>query len=183
MIVKSTDFQGLFILEPKIFKDERGYFFESFKLEELRGLYNKDLCFIQENESKSVYGTLRGLHYQTASYSQTKLVRVVSGKVLDVVLDLRTNSDMFGKTYSIILDDENKKQLLIPKGFAHGFVTLSKEAIFSYKVDEIYSPENEAGIIYNDSKLSIDWIISPKDIIISGKDQLHPEFDNQLQYF
>lgn len=180
---KKTNFEGLFVLEPKVFKDDRGYFFESFKQQELNDICDKNISFIQENESKSSFGTLRGLHYQEGAFAQTKLVRVVSGKVLDVVLDLRAGSDTFGQTYSIILDDENKNQLLIPKGFAHGFITLSEEAIFSYKVDENYSPENENGIKYNDPTLAINWMISKEQLIISDKDLIHPEFGHRKHYF
>ena len=183
MEYKTTGFEGLLVLEPKVFTDERGYFFESFKQQSLNEAFGGKLDFIQENESKSLFGTLRGLHYQEGSYAQTKLVRVTQGRVLDVVLDLRKSSDTFGKIYTVLLDDENKKQLLIPKGFAHGFITLSNEAIFNYKVDEYYSPAHESGIKYDDSKLAIDWVLSKDKIKISDKDLNNPEFDFCKNYF
>lgn len=169
MRVLKTEIDDLFIIEPNLFEDSRGYFMESFNEKEFKK-YFQNIKFIQDNESKSSFGVLRGLHYQTPPFAQTKLVRVIKGKVLDVVVDLRKNSSTFGKHFSIILSAENKKQFLIPKGFAHGFLVLSNEAIFSYKVDNIYSPNNEEGIIYDDETLKIDWTINKELIKVSKKD-------------
>lgn len=168
MEIIKTPIQGLVILKPKVYDDERGYFMETYKESFIKENF-PNLNFVQDNESKSTYGVLRGLHYQKPPYEQTKLVRVISGKVLDVAVDLRINSKTYGKHKSIILSDENKIQFLIPKGFAHGFVVLSKEAIFSYKVDNVYAPNHDTGILYN--SLDIDWRISEKDIIVSEKDK------------
>mgnify|MGYP003706025309 FL=1 len=170
-----TSIQDLFIIEPKIFSDDRGYFMESFKDNWFKKEF-PEIKFIQDNESKSTYGILRGLHFQKPPFSQTKLVRVVKGKVLDIAVDLRKKSKTYGKFESIILSDENKKQLLVPKGFAHGFLVLSKVAIFSYKVDNIYSKDHDSGIIWNSKDLNIDWNISTDHIKVSEK-------DNNLQYF
>lgn len=172
-----TEIIDVVIIEPKVFGDNRGYFFESFKKE----LFEKELGninFIQENESKSSFGVLRGLHIQKPPFTQAKLVRVIAGEVLDVVVDLRTDSSTFGKHLAIKLSDENKRQLFIPRGFAHGFVVLSNSAIFSYKVDNYYNLESESGIMYDDSTLSIDWILDSKNIQLSSKDKILPEFFN-----
>jgi len=177
MKVIKTDFPDLLIIEPKVFEDTRGYFFESFnsmKFQE-QGI---DITFVQDNESKSTYGVIRGLHYQLSPYSQTKLIRVISGKILDAVVDIRQNSPTFGKHFSIELSSENKTQLLVPKGFAHGFSVLSEAAIVSYKCDELYNPEAERGIRYNDPKLKIDWKIDNEKTIVSSKDKVHPELAN-----
>lgn len=158
------------LCEPKILSDERGYFSETFrqnKLEEFLG-YSVDFC--QENESNSSYGVLRGLHYQTNPYAQTKLVRVLQGAVLDVSVDLRKDSPTFGKHIAIELSEKNKSQILIPKGFAHGFIVLSKEAVLAYKVDNYYHQASERGIAYDDKNLAIDWRLHPKDIKVSLKD-------------
>ncbi|MCK5822244.1 MAG: dTDP-4-dehydrorhamnose 3,5-epimerase [Bacteroidales bacterium] len=169
MNIVETGIEGLIILEPRVFEDSRGYFFESFNLKEWRDLgINQD--FVQDNQSKSSYGVIRGLHYQLAPYSQTKVVRVLLGEVLDVAVDLRKESDTFGKSFSTLLSAENKRQMLIPKGFAHGFAVLSNEAVFYYKCDELYKPESERGIIYTDLDLAIDWMIPEDKRIISGKD-------------
>lgn len=170
-----TPIKDLYVIEPKIFGDNRGYFFESYKknfFEEHIGKVN----FIQDNESMSSYGVLRGLHYQIAPYEQAKLVRVIKGRVLDVAVDIRKNSETFGKHFSIELSEENKKQMFIPSGFAHGFVVLSDLAIFSYKVDNLYSPENERGIKCNDNDLNIDWKIEENNLILSDKDKILPSF-------
>lgn len=169
MEIIKTSIEGLVIIQPKIFQDERGYFMESYKQSFIDKNF-PDFKFIQENESKSSFGVLRGLHFQKPPYEQTKLVRVVRGRVQDVAVDLRKGSPTFGKHESIILSDENKKQLFIPKGFAHGFLTLSEEAIFSYKVDGIYNSDSESGISYNDDILSINWNIKRENIILSKKD-------------
>ncbi|CAM1368912.1 dTDP-4-dehydrorhamnose 3,5-epimerase [Tenacibaculum soleae] len=184
MIFTRTEIQDVVIIEPRVFKDERGYFFESFnqqKFNEQLGTIN----FVQDNESKSVFGTLRGFHFQKPPFAQAKLVRCIQGKVLDIAVDIRKNSPTYGKHVAVELSDENKKQLFIPRGFAHAFVTLSEEAVFAYKVDNWYAPECDAGIIYNDSDLNIDWKINPKEIILSSKDELLPtlkEFKTPFMY-
>lgn len=170
-----TEIPDLVIIEPKVLGDTRGYFFESYRKE----LFEKEIGkvdFIQDNESKSSYGILRGLHIQKPPFTQAKLVRVIAGEVLDVAVDVRIDSPTFGKHIAIRLSDENKLQLFIPRGFAHGFVVLSKEAIFSYKVDNYYNLESESGIVYNDLNLNIDWIIESKNIKLSPKDNFLPEF-------
>jgi len=173
MKIVETTIKDLVIIEPKVFGDERGYFFEAFnqkKFEDLGLNYN----FVQDNESKSSYGVLRGLHYQLEPYAQAKLVRVLSGNVLDVAVDLRKGSPTFGEWFGIELSGENKKQFLIPKGFAHGFVVLSEEAVFQYKCDEFYNPVYERGIIFNDPIINIDWKLTEKDIHLSKKDSELP---------
>jgi dTDP-4-dehydrorhamnose 3,5-epimerase len=169
MEIIKTSIEGLVIIQPKVFKDERGYFMESFKESFIKENF-PDIHFIQDNESRSTYGVLRGLHFQKPPFEQTKLVRVIDGEVLDVAVDLRKNSPTYGKWESIVLSGENKKQFFIPKGFAHGFITISKEAVFSYKVDNPYSKDYESGVIFNDTSLSIKWGISQSEIIVSPKD-------------
>lgn len=176
MNIKETNIKGLLIIEPKIFKDERGYFFESYSARDFNKILG-DINFVQDNESKSSYGVLRGLHFQKGEYAQSKLVRVVKGKVLDVAVDIRRNSKTFGQHHSIILSEENHFQFFIPKGFAHGFAVLSDEAIFQYKCDAFYSMGNEGAIIWNDKTLNIDWLLPEKDIILSEKDKHHPTFE------
>ena len=158
------------LCEPKILSDERGHFSETFRQDKLNEFLGYSVNFCQENESKSSYGVLRGLHYQTNPYAQTKLVRVLQGAVLDVSVDLRKDSPTFGKHVSIELSEENKKQIFIPKGFAHGFIVLSREAVLAYKVDNYYHQESERGIAYNDNSLAIDWKLNPEDIKVSLKD-------------
>lgn len=165
-----TFIKDLFIIEPQVFKDDRGYFMESFKDNWFKNEF-PTINFIQDNESKSTFGVLRGLHFQSPPFSQTKLVRVVKGKVLDVAVDLRKESQTYGEFESIVLSDENKKQFLVPKGFAHGFLVLSKVAIFSYKVDEIYSKSHDSGIVCNSNDLNIDWKINVNEIQVSEKDK------------
>jgi dTDP-4-dehydrorhamnose 3,5-epimerase len=169
MEIVKTSIEGLVIIQPKVFEDERGYFMESYKESFIKENF-PDIHFIQDNESRSTYGVLRGLHFQKPPFEQTKLVRVIDGEVLDVAVDLRKESPSYGKWESIILSGENKRQLFIPKGFAHGFIVLSKEVIFSYKVDNPYAPGCDSGIKYDDKELSIDWILSQSDIIISERD-------------
>ncbi len=164
-----TDIKGLYEISPNVFEDNRGYFSETFSLSSFKDIFG-EVEFIQDNESKSCFGVLRGLHIQKKPFEQSKLIRVIEGEVLDVVVDLRENSQTYGKTFSIILNDINKKQLFIPRGFAHGFVVLSESVIFSYKVDNYYSPENETGIIWNDEDLNIDWKIDLSKLILSEKD-------------
>lgn len=170
-----TDIKDLYIIEPKVFSDDRGYFFESFS--QLQFLNEKlNYTFVQDNEAKSNYGVIRGLHYQLNDKAQSKLVRVIQGTVLDVVVDIRANSETYGKVFSIELTESNKLQLLIPKGFAHGYSVLSETAIFSYKCDEFYSKDNEGGINLFDATLNIDWRIPSSQVIISEKDKLWPNF-------
>ncbi len=176
MIVKETKLEGCFILEPKVFEDIRGHFFESFNQNIFNQLIGQSVNFIQDNESFSSKGVLRGLHYQKGEYAQGKLVRVIKGKVLDIAVDIRSGSTTFGEYISLELSQENKKQLYIPRGFAHGFIVLSDNAVFSYKCDNFYNKESERGIIYNDEDLKIDWRLNKEDIIVSEKDQLLPNF-------
>ena len=177
MEIVKTSIEGLVVIEPKVYKDERGYFMESYKESFVEENF-PSIHFIQDNESKSSYGVLRGLHFQKPPFEQTKLVRVIEGEVLDVAVDLRKNSPSFGKWESVILSGDNKKQFFIPRGFAHGFVVLSKEAIFSYKVDNNYSPLHETGIRYDEKDLNIDWILPKSHLTISNKDKELP-FLNQ----
>jgi dTDP-4-dehydrorhamnose 3,5-epimerase len=173
-----TSIPDVIICKPNIINDERGYFFESFKKSILEKYLGFPLDFCQDNEAKSTKGVLRGLHYQLPPFAQTKLVRVIFGSVLDVVVDIRKDSPTFGESVATELSDENKFQLLVPKGFAHGYVVLSDEAIFGYKVDNYYNRESERGIIYNDNNLNIDWKLSNKNLIISKKDMVHSSFKN-----
>ena len=170
MEILKTSIEDLLVLQPIIFQDQRGYFMEAYKETFIKENFS-DIHFIQDNESRSSYGVLRGLHFQKPPYEQTKLVRVIEGKVLDVAVDLRIKSATYGKWESVILSGDNKKQFLIPKGFAHGFVILSEYAIFSYKVDNPYSPNHEDGIRYDNPKLNIDWKINNEDIILSDRDK------------
>ena len=165
-----TEIDGVWIIEPKVFNDERGYFFESFKQAEFDKNIGYHVDFIQDNESKSSYGVLRGLPYQEGDTSQAKLVRVIKGKVVDVAVDLRKSSPTFGKYVMVELSDENKRQFFVPRGFAHGFLVLSDEAIFTYKVDNVYSPQTEASLRWNDETVSVKWPIDAKDVILSDKD-------------
>lgn len=178
MNVIKTKVKDLLIIEPQVFTDGRGYFFESYNKKKLEDLIGKQYNFVQDNESKSSYGVIRGLHYQLAPYSQTKIVRVLEGRVYDVAVDLRTDSPTFGEWVSVELSGENNKQFLIPKGFAHGFSVLSETAVFAYKCDEYYYPEAEAGIVYNDPSFGIDWKIPEKNSRLSEKDKILPELKN-----
>ena len=173
MEYKKTTIEGVYIIEPKVFNDARGYFFEAWKKEEFEQHIGK-VEFVQDNESKSSYGVLRGLHYQKGDCSQAKLVRVIKGKVLDVAVDIRKSSPTFGKYVMVELSDENKCQFFIPRGFAHGFLVLSDEAIFTYKVDNPYAPQADAGIRWNDPDINIQWPIDPKDVQTSEKDLKQP---------
>ena len=170
------------LCEPKTLSDERGYFSETFREDKLEKFLGFPVNFCQENESKSSYGVLRGLHYQIAPYAQTKLVRVLQGTVLDVSVDLRKDSPTFGKHVAIELSEENKKQILIPKGFAHGFIVLTKEAVLAYKVDNFYHQASERGIAYHDKNLAIDWKLNSKEIKLSTKDANHALFE-QVDFF
>ena len=173
MAIIKTAFPGLVIFEPIVLKDSRGYFFESYseRVFHAEGINDR---FVQDNQSKSSYGVIRGLHYQLNPHAHTKLVRVLSGKIMDVAVDIRTGSPTYGKAFSLELSAENNKQLLIPKGFAHGFSVLSETAEVIYKCDEFYHKDSEAGIIYNDAALNIDWQIPAGKAIISEKDQQQP---------
>ena len=182
MKIIDTPISGLKIIEPKIFNDDRGYFFESFN-ESVFSDHGLNYNFIQDNESKSCFGVIRGLHYQLEPYSQAKLVRVLQGSVFDVAVDIRKGSPTFGKWYGVELNSENKLQLLIPKGFAHGFSVLSETCIFIYKCDGLYKKEAERGIIYNDLSLKIDWKINSENKIISEKDKIQPSFSSAENNF
>lgn len=173
MEFKKTDIKGVYVIEPRVFNDARGYFFEAWKQAEFDANIGK-IEFIQDNESKSSYGVLRGLHYQKGVYSQAKLVRVIKGCVLDVAVDIRRNSPTFGKHVMVELSEVNKRQLFIPRGMAHGFLVLSDEAIFTYKVDNIYTPQAEAGIRWNDPDVGIQWPIDAEKVITSEKDLRQP---------
>ena len=164
-----TEIQGVYVLEPRVFQDARGYFMETWNQADFDKHIGK-VTFIKDNESKSSYGVLRGLHYQKGEFSQAKLVRVIKGCVLDVAVDIRRSSPTFGKYVLAELSEENKRQLFIPRGFAHGFLVLSDEAVFTYKVDNVYAPQAEAGIKWNDEDIAIEWPIDPKDLILSEKD-------------
>jgi dTDP-4-dehydrorhamnose 3,5-epimerase len=172
-----TEFPGLIIIEPTVFKDSRGYFFESYNENNFKA-GGIGIKFVQDNQSKSAYGVIRGLHYQLDPYAQTKLMRVLSGSILDIAVDIRTGSPTYGKAFSIELSAENNKQLLIPKGFAHGFSVLSDTAEVMYKCDEFYQKESEAGIAFNDPVLNIDWKIPADKAIISEKDMNQPLLAN-----
>ena len=173
MEFKKTAIEGVYVIEPRVFNDARGYFFEAWKKEEFEQNIGK-VEFVQDNESKSSYGVLRGLHYQKGAASQAKLVRVIKGRVLDVAVDIRKSSPTFGKHVMVELSDENKRQFFIPRGFAHGFLVLSDEAIFTYKVDNPYAPQADAGIRWNDPDVGIEWPIDPKDVQTSEKDLKQP---------
>lgn len=173
MEFKKTAIEGVYIIEPKVFNDARGYFFEAWKKEEFES-HIGPVDFVQDNESKSSYGVLRGLHYQKGEFSQAKLVRVIKGKVLDVAVDLRKSSPTFGQHVMVELSDENKRQFFIPRGFAHGFLVLSDEAIFTYKVDNVYAPQADAGIRWNDPDIGIEWPIDYAQVQTSEKDLRQP---------
>ena len=173
MEYKETKIKGVFIIEPKVFNDARGYFMEAWKQAEFDEHVGRTV-FIQDNESKSSFGVLRGLHYQKGDASQAKLVRVIKGKVLDVAVDIRKSSPTFGQHVMVELSEENKRQFFIPRGFAHGFLVLSEEAIFTYKVDNPYAPQCDAGIRWNDPDLGIEWPIDPAKVLTSEKDLKQP---------
>ena len=173
----ATALEGCYIIEPKVFKDERGYFMESFNENTFQKGTETTTHFVQDNQSFSSKGVLRGLHYQVGEHAQAKLIRVLSGEVLDIAVDIRPNSKTYGKHVSIVLSGENQKQLFIPKGFAHGFLVLSKTATFFYKCDNFYNKESEGGIIYNDPTLNIDWGFLEKELLISEKDKVQPTLD------
>ena len=182
MEVIKTNIEGVVIIEPRIFKDDRGYFFESFSQRE----FEEKVCkttFVQDNESKSSYGVLRGLHFQKPPFAQSKLVRVIKGAVLDVAVDIRKGSPTFGQYVSVELTGENHRQFFIPRGFAHGFSVLSEEVIFQYKCDNFYSPQSEGAIAWNDSDLNIDWRIPVEEVVLSEKDSKHPKLKDWQSVF
>ena len=177
-----TDIPGVVIVEPKVFGDSRGYFFESWSQKDFNAQV-RPVHFVQDNESRSSYGVVRGLHYQRGFYSQSKLVRVVSGRVLDVVVDIRVGSKWFGKHVSCELSSDNHRQLFVPRGFAHGFAVLSPEAVFQYKCDNPYAPDQEGAIAWNDPALGIDWGIPGSDVILSPKDGNNPLLSEATDLF
>lgn len=182
MEIIKTKIEGVVILEPRIFRDARGYFFESFSQRE----FEEKVCgttFVQDNESYSSYGVVRGLHFQKPPFTQAKLVRVIKGAVLDIAVDLRTSSPTYGQHVAVELTEENHRQLFIPHGFAHGFAVLSDEVLFQYKCDNYYAPKSEGGILWNDPQLNIDWRIPADKIILSEKDTKHPLFKDYLSDF
>lgn len=178
MNLKETGFEGCYILEPKVFDDDRGFFLETFNQEKFEKSIYQKINFVQDNMSYSSKGVLRGLHYQKDNLSQAKLVHVLNGEVLDVIVDLRPTSKTFGKHFKIVLSAMNKKQLFIPRGFAHGFLVLSENALFSYKCDNFYNKEKETGIIFNDPTLKIDWGVHLEDLKLSEKDLQLPQFNS-----
>ena len=182
MPFQKTEFYGLFVFEPIVYEDSRGYFFESYN-EKVFHEQHIDLRFVQDNQSSSDYGVVRGLHYQLNPHTQTKLIRVLRGIILDVALDIRKNSSTYGKFFSIELSGENKKQLFIPRGFAHGFSVLSEKAEVFYKCDKFYNKESETGICYNDPSLNIDWKIPRGEMIVSDKDQKLPLLSDSEKNF
>ena len=173
-----TKLKGCFILEPKIFKDERGYFMESFNVRTFQEGIGQKVTFVQDNQSFSTRGVLRGLHYQCGEHAQAKLVRVLQGEVLDVAVDLRLESPTYGQYETVLLSGENQKQFFVPRGFAHGFLVLSETATFFYKCDNFYNKESEGGLIYNDQTVNINWNFPLNELIISDKDQILPNLEN-----
>ncbi|RCW93572.1 dTDP-4-dehydrorhamnose 3,5-epimerase [Winogradskyella arenosi] len=180
MTFKETKLEGCYILQPNIFTDKRGYFIESFSQQTFNSLLGLEVNFVQDNESKSSKGVLRGLHYQLGAHAQAKLVRVVKGAVLDVAVDIREDSKTFGQYVAVELTEANKTQLFVPRGFAHGFIVLEDETIFSYKCDNYYNKASEAGIIYNDDDLNIDWQLPSTDFILSDKDLILPKLKDAI---
>jgi dTDP-4-dehydrorhamnose 3,5-epimerase len=183
MKLTKTSIPDVIICEPTVFGDERGYFSETFRQDKLEDFLGFKLNFCQDNESKSSYGVLRGLHYQLSPFAQTKLVRVIKGRVLDVAVDIRKGSPTFGKHIAVELSDENKKQLFVPRGFAHGFVVLSDEAIFAYKVDNYYNQDADRGIAFDDVVLNIDWEVKVKDLQLSQKDKIQLKLNEVSDLF
>ena len=176
MEIIPTAIEGLVMLRPRVFRDARGYFFESFSSREFNKAVGQEVNFVQDNQAASCYGVLRGLHFQKGDHSQAKLVRVTKGKVLDVAVDIREGSPTYGKHVAVELSDENFCQLYIPRGFAHGYVVLSDTVVFQYKTDNYYCPQSEGAILWNDPELAIDWLLPESDIILSDKDRKNPPF-------
>ena len=183
MTFTRTAIPDVVIIEPKVHGDSRGYFVETFVSNKLEEFLGYQINFCQDNESKSSKGVLRGLHYQLPPYAQTKLVRVISGRVLDIAVDIRKNSPTFGQHVAVLLSGENKKQLLIPRGFAHGFVVLEDDTVFAYKVDNYYSPECDRGIAFDDKNLNIDWILNHNELNLSAKDTKQPKLNETNDLF
>jgi dTDP-4-dehydrorhamnose 3,5-epimerase len=177
MKVETTGFEGLVVLTPSVFADDRGYFFESYN-SATHSKAGLDFHWVQDNQSHSKHGVIRGLHFQKAPFAQTKLVRALQGEILDVVVDLRKAEPTYGKFFSVVLSAENKKQLLVPRGFAHGFSVLSASADVMYKCDNLYNKQSESGLMFNDPSLNIDWKLSPEEMIVSEKDLVLPTFNN-----
>lgn len=182
MTIKETHLKNCFVIEPTIFKDSRGSFFESFNQLEFNKKTGLDIHFVQDNQSLSNRGVIRGLHFQKNEFAQAKLVRVIAGKVLDVAVDIRPNSKTYGKYFSVILSGKNNKQLFIPRGFAHGFSVLEDNTTFAYKCDNYYNKQYEGGIIYNDVNLNIDWMLKKEEITLSEKDLLLPQLVKILPF-
>lgn len=182
MEIIKTKLNGVFIIEPDVFGDDRGYFYESFNAKKFKEKTGIEVNFVQDNESKSKYGVVRGLHFQKGDYAQTKLVHVAKGRILDIAVDIRKDSPTYGKHVAIELSDVNHRQLYISKGFAHGFSVLSEEAIFQYKCDNYYAPQSEGGILWNDPTIAIDWQIPITDIVLSEKDKNHPLLKDLCEY-
>ena len=168
-----TEIEGVFVIEPRLFEDDRGYFFESFSESKFRELTGLNTIFVQDNESRSKEGVVRGLHFQLPPFAQSKLVRVVEGEILDVAVDIRRGSPTFGRYVAVVLSGENHRQLFVPRGFAHGFVVLKGDAVVQYKCDNLYAPECEGSIVWNDADLAIDWGIDSAKAILSAKDMLN----------
>ena len=183
MTFTRTAIPDVVIIEPKVHGDSRGYFVETFRQDKLEEFLGYQINFCQDNESKSSKGVLRGLHYQLPPHAQTKLVRVISGRVLDVAVDIRKNSTTFGQHVAVELSGENKKQLVVPRGFAHGFVVLEDDTIFAYKVDNYYSPECDRGIAFDDKNLNIDWILNHNELNLSAKDTKQPKLNETNDLF
>jgi len=178
-----TEIEDVVIIEPVVHGDERGYFVETFRADKLEEFLGYKINFCQDNESKSSRGVLRGLHYQLAPAAQTKLVRVIQGRVLDVAVDIRKGSPTFGKHVAVELSAENKRQLLVPRGFAHGFVVLEDDTVFAYKVDNYYSPENDRGILFSDEALDINWQVPTDELLLSAKDKVQPKLSETEDIF
>lgn len=181
MEIVKTPLKDCFVIKPRVYRDERGYFLETFNARGFQHETGINVDFVQDNQSSSTRGVLRGLHYQKGDMAQAKLVRAALGKVLDVVVDLRKDSPSFGQTFSVVLDDENHWQLYVPRGFAHGFITLSPTSIFSYKCDNFYDKISETGIRYNDATLAIDWHLPEEEFIVSEKDLELPTFEESIR--
>ncbi len=182
MPFSKTEFPGLLVFDPKVFEDNRGYFFESYN-QKIFSDAGVEINFVQDNQASSSFGVIRGLHFQNDPFAQTKLIRVLSGKIIDAVVDIRKNSPTYGIAYTILLSAENKKQLLVPKGFAHGYSVISETAEVFYKCDEFYHKEAEGGIAWKDPALNIDWQIPSAEITVSDKDQKHPSLQNSTHNF
>ena len=178
MKIEETKLKGCFIIQPQVFKDKRGYFLESYTKKAFNAAIGLEINFVQDNESQSSKGVLRGLHYQLGEYAQAKLVRVIKGSVLDIVVDLRPDSKTFGEHFSVELSEDNKTQFFVPKGFAHGFIVLEDDTIFSYKCDNFYNKKAEGGIIYDDPDLNINWKLPQSDFIVSDKDKDLPKLQD-----